>query len=120
MSHHGNSYRLDAGVHERCCAFVAKRWNRSPAFNAEWPNIRMAPMGGPSLAGQRHRVKAQQLSRLKSWATIVGEPDMAKPQDRFDEGTTPKGLLLYRLRGLRAGMKGVGRWSDTRSPSFAV
>ena len=63
ISHRGNYYRLDAWVRERCRAFVAKRWNRSPALDAEWTNTRLANMGWPSLAMMRRQVKAQQLPR---------------------------------------------------------
>ena len=63
ISHRGNYSRLDAWVRERCRAFVAKRWNRSPALDAEWTNTRLANMGWPSLAMMRRQVKAQQLPR---------------------------------------------------------
>ena len=53
ISHNGNYYRLDAWIRERCRAFVAKRWNRSPALDAEWTNIRLTNMGLPSLAVMR-------------------------------------------------------------------
>ena len=46
-------------IRERCRAFVAKRWNRNPALDAEWTNIRLAQMGLPSLALMRRQVKAQ-------------------------------------------------------------
>ena len=59
ISHHGHYYRLDAWIRERCRAFVAKRWNRSPALDAEWTNTRLANMGLPSLAVMRRQVKAQ-------------------------------------------------------------
>jgi len=59
ISHHGNYYRLDAWIRERCRAFVAKRWNRSPALDAEWTNIRLTNMGLPSLAMMRRQIKAQ-------------------------------------------------------------
>jgi len=59
ISHHGNYYRLDAWIRERCRAFVAKRWNRNPTLDAEWTNIRLAQMGLPSLAMMRRQVKAQ-------------------------------------------------------------
>lgn len=59
ISHNGHYYELDAWVRERCRAFVAKRWNRSPALNAEWTNTRLAHMGLPSLAVMRRQVLAQ-------------------------------------------------------------
>ena len=61
ISHHGHYYRFDAWIRERCRAFVAKRWNRSPALDAEWTNTRLANMGLPSLAVMRRQVKAQLL-----------------------------------------------------------
>ncbi len=61
ISPHGNYSRLDAWIRERCRAFVAKRWNRSPALDAEWTNTRLTTMGLPSLAVMRRQVKAQLL-----------------------------------------------------------
>ncbi len=59
ISHHGNYSRLDSWVRERCRAFVGKRWNRSPALDAEWTNAQPARMGLPSLAVMRRQVTAQ-------------------------------------------------------------
>ena len=59
ISHHGNYYRLDAWIRERCRAFVAKRGNRSPTLDVEWTNIRLTNMGLPSLVVMRRQVKAQ-------------------------------------------------------------
>ena len=55
----GEWYRLDAWIRERCRAFIAKRWNRSPAMDATWTNRRFAELGLPSLAHMRRHVLAQ-------------------------------------------------------------
>ena len=59
ISQRGEWYRLDAWIRERCRAFIAKRWNRTPALDAEWTNQRFANMGLPSLALMRRQAKAQ-------------------------------------------------------------
>lgn len=59
ISHNGHYYELDAWIRERCRAFVAKRWNRSPALDAEWTNARLTHMGLLSLARMRRQVLAQ-------------------------------------------------------------
>ena len=59
ISQHGEYYRLDAWIRERCRAFVAKRWNRSRALDRVWTNQRLADLGLPSLAAMRRKVLAQ-------------------------------------------------------------
>ena len=59
ISQHGEYYRLDAWIRERCRAFVAKRWNRSRALDRVWTNQRLADLGLPSLAAMRRNVLAQ-------------------------------------------------------------
>jgi RNA-directed DNA polymerase len=58
ISHHGEYYRLDAWIRERCRAFVAKRWNRSRALDRVWTNQRLADLDLPSLAAMRRHVLA--------------------------------------------------------------
>ena len=59
ISQNGQYYRLDAWIRERCRAFVAKRWNRSPALDREWTNQRLQELGLPSLVVMRRKVMAQ-------------------------------------------------------------
>lgn len=59
ISQVGEWYRLDSWIRERCRAFIAKRWTRNPALDAEWTNQRLANMGLPSLALMRRQAKAQ-------------------------------------------------------------
>ena len=86
ISQNGQYYRLDSWIRERCRAFVAKRWNPESGPRPEMdqstpPRIRLT--FSRRHAPQGHGATSSPLVG----ATIVGEPDVGKPQVRFDEGT---------------------------------